>query len=82
MLSLFQRAAQHVGDNFHVAVTVGAEALAAHDLVFIDHQQRAEADVLGIVVVAEREAVFGIEPAVVGFAAGIGMTYLQHGELL
>jgi hypothetical protein len=33
-------------------------------------------------VVAEREAVVGIEPAVVGFAAGIGMTNLQHGELL
>ena len=63
-----ERALEHVGDDLHVAVRVGAEALAGRDAVVVDHAQRAEAHVLGVVVVGEREGVVGVEPAVVGVA--------------
>ncbi len=52
---VFQRPAHHVGDDFHVAVWVHAEAAAGKDDVVVDHAQRAEAHPVGIVVIAERE---------------------------
>ena len=61
-------AGQHVADDFHVAVAVGAEAGARRDAVFIDHAQVAEAHVARIVIVGKREAVKALEPAVVGIA--------------
>ena len=45
------------------AVGVGRKAAARRDAILVDDAQRPEADVLGIVVMAEREAVFGVEPA-------------------
>ena len=48
---------EHVADDLHVAMTVGAEARARPHTVLVDHAQRAELDVLGIEVIGERKAV-------------------------
>jgi hypothetical protein len=61
-----QRAVEHVADDLHVAVAVGAEAGAGGDAVFVDDAQVAHAHVGRVVVVGEREAVETLEPAVVG----------------
>ena len=50
LVSVLQRAAEHVGDDLHVAVAVGAETLAALHAVFVDHPQIAPAHVRGIVI--------------------------------
>jgi hypothetical protein len=68
------RAGDHIGENLHVAVGMGAEAAAGRDGVVVDDPQRAEAVVLGVVVVGEREGVEAVEPAVVGVAAFVGAT--------
>ena len=48
--------------------------LPRRDAVLVDHAQRAEAHVRGVVVVGERERVVRVEPAVVGVAALPGAT--------
>jgi hypothetical protein len=50
-----QRAAEDVGDDFHVAVPVAAEAAAGLDAVFADHPQRAEAHVFRVMVAGKRD---------------------------
>jgi len=66
---VLERALEHVRDDLHVAVRVRAEALAGLDAVLVDHPQRPETHVGGIVVVGERERVEREQPAVVGTAA-------------
>ena len=48
--------------------------LPGRDAILVDHAQRAEAHVLGVVVVRERERVKRAQPAVVGVAALPGAT--------
>ena len=62
-------ALEHVADDLHVAVAVGAEAGTGHDPVFVDDPQWPELDVLRVVIPRERKRVVGLEPAVVGIAA-------------
>src|SRR5690606_482067 len=71
-VAMHQRALQHVADDLHVAVAVGAEALAAGDPVLVDHPQRAPVHVLGVEIAGEGEAVPGVQPTVVGVAAFAG----------
>ena len=73
-----QRAFEHVADDLHVAVAVGAEAGAGGDAVLVDDAQVAEAHVARVVVVGEREAVVALEPAVVGVAAVGGFAQGDH----
>ena len=60
---------QHVGQDFHVLVRMGSEALACINHVVIDHPQRREAHKVRVVIVRERESMPGIQPAVVSVAA-------------
>ena len=60
---------QHVGQDFHVLVRMGTEALACINHVVIDHPQRREAHKVRVVIVRERESMPGIQPAVVSVAA-------------
>ena len=76
-----QLARQHVADDLHVAVAVVAEARAGGDAVLVDHAQVAEAHVLRIVVAGEGKAVEGLQPAVVGMAAFLGLAKRQHGSI-
>jgi len=64
-----QLARDHVAHDLHVTVAVRAEAGAGRDAVFVDDAQVAEAHLLRVVVVGERETVKALQPAVVGIAA-------------
>src|SRR6185295_15245453 len=66
---VLERALEDIGDDLHVAVSVGVEPAARPHPVLVDHAQRAEAHMLRVVVVAEGEAVPAVEPAEVGDAA-------------
>src|SRR6185437_10616647 len=65
-VAMRERAFEHVAQDLHVAMGVRAEAAAGLHAVLVDHAQRPEAHAVGIVVVREREAVQGAQPAVVG----------------
>ncbi|MCY1542112.1 hypothetical protein D9M68_778390 [compost metagenome] len=62
-------AREHVADDLHVPVAVGAEAGAGRHAVFVDHPQVAEAHVGRIVVPREGKAVERAQPAMVGITA-------------
>ncbi len=66
---VLEGAVEDVGDDFHVPVRVHGEPLPGADEVLVDDAQRPEAHVPRVVVVGEREAVLGVEPAVVRAAA-------------
>jgi hypothetical protein len=59
---------QQIGEDLHVAVRVHREAHAGRHDVVIDHAQRAEAHVRGVVVIGEREGEAAVQPAVVHMA--------------
>ncbi|MNT92732.1 hypothetical protein D3C72_2340620 [compost metagenome] len=63
---MFYRAAQHVGQDFHVFMRVGAKTLPCVDHVFVDHPQRREAHKIGIVIVGKGEGVPAIQPTMIG----------------
>ncbi len=65
-----EAAFEHVADDLHVAMAVGAEALASYcHAVFVDDAKRTEAHVLWVVIVGERKGVERLEPAMVGEAS-------------
>src|ERR1041385_6604393 len=59
-------ATKNISDDLHVAMRMVVEARAAGDRVIIDDAKRSEAHVGLIVIVRERERVFGLEPAMIG----------------
>src|SRR3546814_711999 len=74
-----ERALNDIADDFHVAMAMGAETLARLHAILVDHSQRPPMHVLGVVVVGEREAVPGVEPAVIGVATFMCGTQGDHG---
>src|SRR2546422_6674424 len=77
-----KRALEHVADDLHVAVPVGAEARARGDAILVDDAQRPEPHVPRVLVAGEGEAVVRVEPAVVGMAALGGGSQFGHGPML
>src|ERR1700730_10028224 len=75
---VLERAFEHVGNDFHVAMPMSPEPLAGADPVFVDHPQRPEAHLLRIVIVAERERVPAVQPPEIGSAAFCSMSYADH----
>ena len=73
-----ETAVQDVGDDLHVAVLMGTEALSGLDRVVVDHAQGPEADTIGVVVVRERERMPGIEPIGPGMEAIVGLENADH----
>ena len=71
-LRLLAGTTQSLGDP------VQAEALLRRDVVLVDHPQRPELDVLGIIIIGEAEGVEGVEPAVLGVAPFVGFAHLDH----
>jgi hypothetical protein len=57
---------------------MGAKTLSGRDPVLVDDPQRAEFNVLGVEVIGEREAVEGLQPAMVGIAAFVTASDLVH----
>src|SRR6266850_2233052 len=80
-VAMCQPALEHVGQDLHVPVRMRAESLPWLHGVVVDHAQRAEPHVFGVVVVAEREGVPGIEPTGVGVEAVAGLAQLDHSVL-
>jgi hypothetical protein len=77
-IAVREAALEHVADDLHVAMAVGAESLPGLDAILVDHAQRAEAHVIGIVVAGEGEAVEGVEPAMLRMAALLAAADLDH----
>src|SRR5690606_6883931 len=75
-------ACQHIADDFHVAMRVGAEAAAGGHPVFIDDPQHPELDLFRIEVLGEREAVAAVEPAMVAVAPVCALADFLHDTLL
>ena len=50
---MFEGALQDIGNDLHVAVSMGVEARPRSDPVLVDDSQRPEPHVIGIVVMAE-----------------------------
>ncbi|EAU65345.1 conserved hypothetical protein [Stigmatella aurantiaca DW4/3-1] len=75
-------AREHIGDDLHVLVGVGAKASAGRHAVLVDDAQRAEVHVRRVVVTRERERMVGIQPAMVRMATLIRRSNGQHGGLL
>src|SRR5262249_31745452 len=60
---------QDVGDDFHVAMSMGSEAGPRRYPVVVDNPQRTKARLLRIVVVTEGKRVAAIEPIKASCAA-------------
>ena len=67
-----QIARQHIADDFHVAVAVGAKTRAWRDAVLVDHPQVAPAHERRVVIARKGKTVKGFEPAMVGVAPVTG----------
>ena len=75
-------AVEHVADDLHVAMPMGAEALPARHAIFVEHAQRPELHVVLVEIIREGEAVVGLEPAVIGMAAICTASDDFHGNRL
>jgi len=63
-----QIARQHVADDLHVLVAMGAKTGAWRDPVFVDHPQVAPTHELRVVVARKGKTVKRLQPTVVGVA--------------
>ena len=77
---MFECATNDVTDDLKIAVRVGAETLAALHAILVDHAQTAVTHVLRIMIVRERKSVVAVQPAVIGVAAFVGVSKLNHGR--
>ena len=75
---VLERPFQHVGDDLHVPMPVGVEAVARRDAVIVDHAQRPEAHIVGVEVLPERERVTAVKPAEIGMPAILGQPKRDH----
>src|SRR5437660_1506296 len=71
-------AREHVADDFHVAVTVLAEAGPRRHAVFVDYPQVAPAHVGRVVIASKRERVVALEPAMIRVAAVLRFAQSEH----
>src|SRR5262249_6916030 len=77
-VAMGQFALEHIGDDFHVPMRVGAEPLPTLDAILVDHTQRPEPHLPRIIVVGERERVPAVEPTVVGVSTIGGAPSRDH----
>lgn len=71
---------KHPGDDLHVPVGVDLEAGPGQDDVVVVDQQQAVVGVVGVVVLAERERVLGVEPTDAGLEPVLGAADVDVGE--
>src|SRR5690242_10485457 len=75
---MLQGSFEHVGDDLHVAMRMRGKAIAGLHPVLVNNPQAAKSHKVGIEVVCERKRVICIQPAMVGMAAFLGPSYLNH----
>jgi hypothetical protein len=78
---VLKRAVEDIGDDLHVLVPVGVEPAARPNPILIDDPQGPEAHMVGIVVMAEGEAVTAVEPTQVHVSAFRRGSHCNHGNL-
>ena len=59
-VAMGQGAIEHVADDLHVPVRMGAETVSALHPVFVDDPQRAPVHVAGVVIIGEAEGMIGL----------------------
>lgn len=79
VVSVLEFALEDVGDDLHVAVSVGVEASAGCDAVLVDDAEDGVPHVAGVVVSGEGEGVAGLEPVDGKAAALAGRSNADHG---
>src|SRR5229473_3044618 len=77
---MFERATNDVTYDLKIAVRVGAETLAALHAILVDHAQTAVTHVLRVVIIRKGKGVVAVQPAVIGVAAFVGSSNLNHGS--
>ena len=80
-IAVFEGSANHITDNFHIAMGVSGKSTAPGDDIVIDDAQTAESHVGGVVVIGEGKGEPALEPAVVGVAAVRGFAEGDHGRM-
>src|SRR5271166_6488658 len=75
---VLESAFNDVGDDLHVPVPMRIEAGAGPYAVLVDHPQRPETHVLGVVIMAGREGVAAVEPAEIFGSSLGGRTQRNH----
>ncbi|MNP34237.1 hypothetical protein D3C76_1275130 [compost metagenome] len=78
---VFQRAFEHIGENFHVAVRVLAEAFAGGHAVIVDHQQIGKTLFFRVAIAGEGKGMERLQPAVIGQATIRCFAKGQHDEI-
>src|ERR1700674_5090432 len=73
---------QHVAEDFHITMPMGAESLAGSNAVLIDNPQAAKSHVFGIVIIGKRKTMVRIQPPMVGMATLFALADRNHGLLL
>src|SRR5690606_35853065 len=66
----------------HVPMRMGTETAPGLNAILVDHAQRTEPHVFGVVIVGEREGVIRLEPAVIGVTSFMGWAQENHGRSL
>src|SRR5258708_8905929 len=77
---MFERATNDVTYDLKIAVRVGAETLAALHAILVDHAQTAVTHVLRVVIIRKGKGVVAVQQAVIGVAAFVGLSNLNHGR--
>src|SRR5262249_9454845 len=78
-VAVLELALQNVGEDLHVAVTVGPEPLPRPDAVLVEDAKLTEAHLVGVVVFVEGERVVAVQPVEEGPAALIFPAWFYHG---
>jgi hypothetical protein len=77
-VAMLQLAIENVGDDFHVAVAVRAEARVGRDAIVVDDPQRAKAHLLRVVMISEGERVPAVQPVDLRAASLRGRSKSHH----
>lgn len=67
-----QFSAEDIREDLGVLVMMGREALSWLYSIFVQDTEGAELSVFRVIPAGEREGMFGVEPAMVGCASGLG----------
>jgi hypothetical protein len=79
---LLECAVEDIRQDLHVSMAVGAEPGPGPHVVVVDHTERPETHLRGVVVGAEREGVAAVEPAPVGASSVYSGANQNHSRRL
>src|SRR5437867_13123773 len=71
IVSMLERALEHVTDDLHVSVPVGRKPTTGLNTVLVDDAERAEPHLVRVAILPEGKRVTGVEPAEIEVPAGV-----------